>query len=92
LKTRTPPGKKPELDMTFTHGRVSNITDQHFSPHRKKKYPPNPKTLRISAIFLLECKKWVWHLTEIALNDNLLKFNEMSDFNKSNVKLHSHGQ
>jgi hypothetical protein len=28
---------------------VSNITDQHLSPNRRKKYPPNPKTLGISA-------------------------------------------
>jgi hypothetical protein len=58
LRTR-PPNKTPELDTTIdTNGRVWNITDQHFSPHRKKKYPRNHKTLGISAFFLLECKKW----------------------------------
>jgi hypothetical protein len=64
----------------------------NFSPNRRKKYPPNPKTLGISALFLLECKKWAWHLKDIALNNNVLKFNQMSDFNKINVNLRTKEQ
>jgi hypothetical protein len=46
-----------------------------------------PLTLKlgISGVFLLEYKEWAWHLKDITLNNNLLKFNKMSDFNKTNV-------
>jgi hypothetical protein len=30
---------------------MGNITDQHLSPHQRKKYTPNPKNLGISALF-----------------------------------------
>jgi hypothetical protein len=42
------------------------------------------ETLGITALILLECKKWVWHLKDTPLNNNLLTFNQMSDFNKIN--------
>jgi hypothetical protein len=44
--------KTPELDTTIdTCCRMWNIAGQHFSPHRRNKYPANPKTLGISAFY-----------------------------------------
>jgi len=40
-----------------TTDSVGNTADTVFSLHRNKKYPPRTKSLKIPALFLLECKK-----------------------------------
>lgn len=82
--------QKTELDTTNDmSGRVWRLTDPHFSPHLRKEYPPNTNTVGTSALFLLEWKKWAWHLKGTALTNNLLKYNHMSDFSTVNVNWHT---
>jgi hypothetical protein len=54
----------------------------------KRSIPLTLETLGIRVLFLLECKKWAWHLQDTALNNNLLKLNQMPDFNKVNAMTH----
>jgi hypothetical protein len=62
------------------------ILQTNISLHiEERNVPLTFKTLGITALFLLECKNWACHWKDMAWNSNLLKFDEMSDFNKINI-------
>jgi hypothetical protein len=53
----------------------------------ERNIPLTLEILGITVLYLLERRKWARLLKDIASNNNILKFNQMSDFNKINVNL-----
>jgi hypothetical protein len=75
------------IEMAGCETLQSNI-----SLYIEERNVPQTQNPRNFSLFLLECIKWACPTEDITSNNNLWKFKEMSDFNKSNVNWRTQGR